>query len=398
MIHPLRALAGYYRLSVSREDAPRLTTLCMDEHIAIFDQSFEGDRYAFSCSLPMTARLKRRLFAEAVDYSADAVFGAPALIGRYRGRWGLAVGAFLAVVLVFLSGRVVWGIRVEGNRTVSDGEVIDLLRECGLTVGMPISRINADEMANRLLIATDDISWAAVNVMGCVCQVEIREPLPMPSREEEPDAANLVASYGGRIEWMEDVRGVPTVKVGDEVTEGALLVSGLYGDGETSLRYTCAEGRIYARTERSFSVEIPLKYEKKVYTGREKVEKYLIFFEKEIKFFGNSRNFHASCDTINTEEYFELSEDTRLPFGIRTVRVREYVTEEATRSEEQAARIARDRLSCLSALTVTDGSLVSRSITEGTEGECYVLQCRAGYIENIARRQVIEVEGLRKKK
>ena len=45
-----------------------------------------------------------------------------------------------------------------------------------------------------------------------------------------------------------------------------------------------------------------MKYDKKVYTGRKKIKKSLIFFEKEVKFFGNSRNLYASCDKIDVVE------------------------------------------------------------------------------------------------
>ena len=90
------------------------------------------------------------------------------------------------------------------------------------------------------------------------------------------------------------------------------------------------------------------------------------------------------CDTINSVEYFETLFRDTLPFGIRTERYLEYVTETVTRSEESAIELALYMLRCKMADGVSDGTLIKKEmIGEFAHGE-YRLVCKAEYIENIA--------------
>ena len=98
----------------------------------------------------------------------------------------------------------------------------------------------------------------------------------------------VISMFTGNIE----------VELGEDVSEGQLLVSGVYGDEKSPMRFLRSKGQVLAQCDREFSVTVPLEYEKKVYTGEKKIKKSLIFFEKEVKFFGNSGNSYASCDTI----------------------------------------------------------------------------------------------------
>ena len=73
----------------------------------------------------------------------------------------------------------------------------------------------------------------------------------------------------------------------------------IYGSEGEALRLVRSSGSVFALCEQDFCISVPMKYDKKVYTGRKKIKKSLIFFEKEVKFFGNSRNLYASCDKID---------------------------------------------------------------------------------------------------
>ena len=53
--------------------------------------------------------------------------GLPNLLYKYRKRWGLAIGAVLAAMIMFWSGRVLWDIRVTGNERVTYSEVVEIL-------------------------------------------------------------------------------------------------------------------------------------------------------------------------------------------------------------------------------------------------------------------------------
>jgi len=256
------------------------------------------------------------------------------------------------------------------------------------------AKMDIDALENRVLLYSDDISWISVNIVGTVANVEVREVEPIEPAPPSYAASNVVAARGGVIEWFEDIRGNVAVEIGEAVGEGDLLIGGLYAKEGKPAHYTCAEGKVFARTAREFLIEIPLQYEKKTYTGRVFVEKYLIFFEKEVKFFANSGNSPTSCDTIDTVEYFQTWGEADLPVGIRTVRHYEYELVPTERSSEAADTMARDMLAARIDGEICEAMLVRKSTHTTLSDTALVLHATVECIENIAKIEEIKIEGI----
>ena len=384
MPHPLNFLFGYVRISLPKDRAAEAVQIMALAGRVYRNFVFSGDEALFDTPFFAYKKLLRLFDAHEIPSSVKSRHGLPHVAWKYRKRYGIFLGAALASVMVILSGMIVWNVRVVGNSSLDEKQVKEALKQSGLDVGMWIWEIDTPVLENRILIENDEIAWISINIKGSVAEVEIRESVPEPP-DEDMVCADVVAVTDGIVEWIENARGNILVTAGDTVSAGDILISGYYpADENVGERYTVAKGKVYARTTRCFEVSVPLTYERKRYTGAQKSKNYLVFFKKEVKIFGNSRNLWKNCDTINTVEYFEtLSYDT-LPFGIRTQRYLEYVTETVTRSEESAIELALYMLRCKMADGVSDGTLVKKEITgEFVDGE-YRLVCKAEYIENIA--------------
>ena len=384
---------GYVSLSAERARAHEIMNLCMERGYVYRDLRFEGDRIYLSCSLGTAKKLSDACGARGIEIVRLRERGVPSLLGRYRRRYGFFAGLALFAAIFFLSGTVIWGIKIDGNARLSEREVLSELRRCGLSVGSRKSGLDVSSIENRVLIESDEISWISVNIIGTVAEVEIRE-IEVEEEREQYLASNIVAARDGQIELFEDVRGNIVLNIGDYVRKGELIVSGLYDSQTQGIRYTDAKGRVLARTERDISVSIPLKYEKKRYTGRVFTEKYLIFFEKEIKIYTNAGNLYASCDTIDTVEYINFFSAGELPVGVRTVKHMEYVYEDAERTPEEAERLADYKLSCELAALADDGELLRKSKVYRVTDTAYIIDCHIQRIENIAERREIKIEGL----
>lgn len=384
---------GYKMLSSKREDSAAIMNLCMRYGYVYRDARFEGEQFIFKAPLLRARKIRERCAERGIDIREVGDRGGPAVVSRYRHRYGVGIGVLVFAAIVFFSGRVVWDIRVDGNRRLSDSEVKEQLALCGLHVGDRISSLNADSIENRVIVYSDDISWISVNLIGTVAQVEIRESEVVEEREEHT-ASNIVAAMDGQIELFEDVRGNILLDIGTQVRKGDLIVSGIYGSEEEGLRYTAARGRVLARTERDLEVEIPLIYDKKVYTGRVFTEKYLVFFEKEIKIYRNSRNLCDSCDTIDTVEYLDILSAGELPVGIRTVKHLEYTYESTQRSAEEARELAEYKLERLISELSKSSELISKSTLHQSAETAYKIKCRVRLIEDIALIKEIEIDGM----
>ena len=386
-------ILGYVSLSAESRDAHEIMNICMERGYVYRDLRFEGDKIYFNCSLSTEKKLISACAARGIEVVRLRERGIPSLLGRYRYRYGFFAGLAVFVAIVALSGTVIWRIKIDGNVELSEREVIEELRRGGLSVGSRKRGLDVGSIENRVLISSDEISWISVNIIGTVAEVEIRET-EVEERREEYLASNIVAARDGQIELFEDVRGNILLNIGDYVRKGELIVSGLYDSQTQGIRYTDARGRVFARTERDISVEIPFRYEKKSYTGRVFTEKYLIFFEKEIKIYTNAGNSYTSCDTIDTVEYINFFSAGELPVGVRTVKHIEYVYESATRTPEEAERLADYKLSCELASLARGGELLRKSRTSRVSETAYIIDCHIELIENIAERREIKIEGL----
>lgn len=384
-------LLGYSRFCAPRSLAAELFEAARRAGVLIRDTEFDNEN--IFVSIPRSAQKRFCSACEAAGLRPEKIYerGLPSLVLRYRKRWGIAIGLVLCFLIVFLSGRVIWDVRVEGNERLSAEAVISELRRCGLSRGTLKSKIETHTVENRVMIDSEEISWISVNIRGTVANVQIRES-EEKEKPEEYDAANLVAAKDGYIELFLDVRGNIVTAIGDHVREGELLVSGLYGSETEGLRYTSAHGRVLARVFDEISFCVPLKYEKKVYTGRVFTEKYLVFFEKEIKIFGNSGNSCAGCDTIDTVEYFGVPSRAELPVGIRTVKHYEYVYESAERSAEEAEAIALEMLEYELMALSGRAELIRKHTETEAVAEGIRVVCRTETIEDIAKISKIELD------
>ena len=392
MMHPALWLIGYYEISVPEAYAARFVELSEELDIDFGDGGIERAcaRRVFLVSARLAGKFLRACAAAGIDATVRKKRGAPILLLKLLRRPGIALGLLLFAALAFFSQRVIWRIEVVGNDTLEYAEVCELLSEQGVRPGVLKSSLDVDKITNRLLISTDKVSWMSINVVGTLATVEIREALPPPATDP-PVCSNVVAAENGVIVSFDNVRGNLAVGVGDAVAKGDLLVGGVYGAEGEAVRFVRATGSVFARVSRELELDIPLAYTQKVYTGRQKVQKSLIFFEKEVKFFGNSGNSYATCDTIDKVEYFNFFGLGNLPIGIRTVTYLEYENCDSILSKGAARAEAKRALWERFASVSSNAELVSSKIEITVEENVCRVRARIESIENIAREIAVEI-------
>lgn len=396
MKHPALWLIGYYEISVPVESSARVVELSAALGIDYSDGGVtaDGAHRIFLVSARKSPRFLRVCTREGIAAATLSRRGAPILFLRLLRRPGIALGVLVFATLAVLSQRVIWKIEVVGNDTLAYAEVCELVGKEGLFVGTAKASLEVDKIANRVLISTDKISWMSINVSGTVAVIEVREALAPPA-PDPPVCSNVVATENGIIVGFDNVRGNLAVGLGDAVAKGDLLVGGVYGAEGEATRFVRATGGVFARVNRELELDIPLLYSKKIYTGRQKTQKSLIFFEKEVKFFGNSGNSYATCDTIDKVEYFNFFGLGNLPIGIRTVTYAEYEYTECTLGDDEAIAEAKRALwERFEKLSAEGAELVRSEMDIAIEEEKKLCRIRARIesIENIAREIAVEVE------
>lgn len=383
---------GSVRLTFSCECAAEIMNICMRHSIAYKNVRDDTEHFVIEARLIEAKRLIKLCKEAGIEIKAKKLLGLPALIYRYRNRYGIFLGVILSIIMIIASQAFLWDVRIEGNEQIDEREIKKALADSGLAVGTPLKNIKPEKIEGLLLIDSDTISWVSVNMRGTVALVEIREHA-YPTEKVKPEAANLIAECDGTIVGFEEVRGNILVSYGDLVREGELLVSGVYDSPTLGFNVTAASGSVFASVRENFKVNIPYEYEKKSYTGREYVEKYLIFYDKEIKFYSNCRNLPPKCDTIEVIDHLSFFEGEFLPFGVRTVRYLEYETQTAKMDADAAADEAFYTLRLmLDAAGATEP--LHKSFTWEIGDTEYTLTCTVDYVKNIARQ--VEIPYIKK--
>lgn len=391
-MNPILFLTGSRRVRADAQNSTAVLDICLRYGIPYSDFFCADDgSIGFSVSLRAAKRLSRLCASQGIELRILQSGGMPLLLWRYRRRAGLMIGILLSVVLLILSGRFVWDVRVQGTAEMSEAEVLEELRACGFGVGSYIPRVQTEKLENRVLIASDRISWIAIRIDGTVAQVQVIEHTSAPSEEDRTKPANLIAAMDGQIELIELYRGNAIVGIGQAVRRGELLVSGLYESQTVGVRYTRAAGKILARTEREFRVEIPLSYQEKVFQEEKCAGITLNFFNFSLKIFENSGNEGVMCDIIDEDKVFSLPNGQRLPLSVKVEKCVPYRTVTAVRTPDDALLLAYEALD-LQLASLSDGAeLLSKQIETTLTETSLILHCTVTCIEDIAVQQEFEI-------
>ncbi len=392
-------MVGYRTISVPAEGVAPLLELCRRASYSYADFTSRPDG---GITLTFPGRISRAVVDAAgragIPLCTVKIGGLPRYFWRLVGRPGLIVGGIAGLLLYVAATHVVWDIRISGNQTISDRAIEETLAACGFTVGSSLRDFHADETENRALLHDERLSWISINRRGTVAYVEVREAVHTPPPVSTAPA-DIVASAGGIIEWIELTAGNVRVAAGMTVSPGDLLVSGLYDSERYGILYTRAEARVFARTVRVMTVEIPLKYDQKTYLDSSYdgslgicQEKSLIFFGRHIKFSKKTGNDMGICDTIEKEAILSPVSSVDFPISVRTVWYLPYTVTTATRTYAEAEELAYVELARrIAALPRTE--LLNKTVSVARTPDALVLTCTLTCIEDIGLVREIEIVG-----
>lgn len=257
VIRVIRFFRGTVRFSIRDGFLERFINLCAQNRVPVWDGRRQGNRYTACTTLAGSRRLPELAQKAGVVLESGSRGGAPVLLHRYRKRTGLFAGGLLVAAAILILGQFIWQVEVVGLDTIPPGEVDAALQELGVVRGALRRDIDARETERMLMLRLDKAAWVAVNLRGSRAVVEIQERVIPPERIDDRVPHNVVAAKPGFITYMEVYNGQPTVKVGDSVEAGEILVSGIMEDKKLRDRTVHARARVMAQTRESLQVEVP---------------------------------------------------------------------------------------------------------------------------------------------
>lgn len=336
-----RLASGYVRFSIKGEFPERFFNLCAVQGRAVWDMQREPTGFSAYILAKDYPKLRQAARRSRVRLRVRERHGLPFLLGRYRLRFGIAVGFASFCFLLWFLSLFVWNVKIAGNDTLSTKELLALFQDYGIERGARISDIDVTNLPQTIMLSNPDIAWMSINVNGCTMTVEISERVYAPESIDRGKPCNIKASRDGRILDTQVKLGELVVARGDAVVQGDLLVSGVqeYSNGLTAMHHASAV--ILAETERILSVEIPFSQCIEQPTGREWSRKVLELFHLKIPLFLGS--VHGEYDRTVERTPLVIG-GVELPVAVTKATFREKTKVEVLYTAEQALELARAQM------------------------------------------------------
>lgn len=389
LLHFWRWLRGWVLFEAEGGFPGRLLAMAAREHLPLWETHRQGTLLTARCAAADYRRLRPLARRCGLRMRLQKRQGAAFVLRRYHARPGILVGlALYTALLILLSGRI-WAVDIRGLSTADETALRTLLAEHGVAVGEKKAGIDPEAIQLAAIRQCPDISWLAVNLDGCIAEIEVKEMNTLETPAEATAPSNLVAARDGLIVTMEITGGEAVAKVGDAVAEGGLLVSGITAtERETLLRRSA--GVVMAETTHRLIIQVPLRESMPLPSAPSYETLELRFFGLLLPLFDND----ISADGCRLEELERslVLGGVSLPIGLRMRRYTPLSEQLVERTAAEAETLAMERLTAEEAIALPDVNVIDRVIA--TEVSDNILTLTADYrcVENIAREIPLQME------
>lgn len=343
------AFESMLQLCVQGESIERFLNMCSYHNIRIFDiKRTESECYMKIYAVDFFL-LKDIVKKSGVKVRVVRKKGVYFYLKKQAKKKVFIIASCLCLFLLWVSSRCLWGIKIEGNYSVTEDLITDFLRQNGIYYGMPLSEIPIYELKTNLRNTYDEITWISIYLEGTNLHIAIKENDTIkPQKTDVSSYSDVIADENGIIESILVRQGTAMVKEGNEVKKGDVLISGKVEipaeDGTVKETRLCeADGDVYIVYDYPVDERISFEYLTKQYTGRS-IEKKEIFFNHKKIPISFSKIPYIKYDTISERLEFPVLNLLSVPLEIKNLTFREYQIIRKKHSNAAAEKILREKL------------------------------------------------------
>lgn len=239
------------------------------------------------------------------------------ILRKYFRRYGIFAGVILIAAAVFLLSNFAMKIEVNGaSDEVIRREILGILSEEGLKPGCFIPSQDFLQLSNTVFSRVDGVSWASIGHSGSVVTVNVSMVSPKSDSNSNRIPCSIVASRDAVVKNASVRVGKLEVLLGDAVSKGQLLVSGIIESLDGTVRYYSSNADIIGQYEQSAVFFQPFCEEVTEY-GEKLSRRGFKFFDLEIPLPGDVLRNGAIYSENITEKPVKLFNLT-MPFTIVT--------------------------------------------------------------------------------
>lgn len=388
MKYLLNRIAGTEKYKVNCSSPSRICGRLMSEYPgAVYGAKVENsDSFCFYCIKPYSQKVIG--FLENYDCNVKRIsrFGFPSFVSHLIARPGLILGLIIALVTLLYCNGIVWDVEISGNDRIGDTEIEQILASAGFASGKRYDSEDLPSVCNRFIIMDNRFTRIAINMSGNKAFVEVTERTKKTSVDTSISDSGIVSQYDCIVERPEVVRGTALVKKGDVVEKGTMLISPVEKGNEGNEYISGAKGKIFAKTQESFSVTIPFQTVRGVQEERIIREYLLTFLGASAKFSSLYREMPKMYRCSIRKEKAKIGEDYILPFKMQIKEKKSFKTEIHELSAEEAEKKAYEIMYSKISRDLKECEILSTEFETITEDDKLTLLCRAECLRDVVKR------------
>lgn len=362
----------------------RFINSCNRNNIPLWDISKKGSTLTAKTTPSGYLRIRQPAKESSMKVRMTKKSGLPFFFNRYLKRTALISGFIVAFfLLIFLSGRI-WIIEVTGNETLTDSEVIEAFEDAGLTIGSSKRTLQLPKIESAAMLKLSDASWAAVNLHGCVAEINVRDLGQIPDIETHGGTSNIIARKDGQISVLEVYRGSAVAEIGQPVLKGEPIISGVTQSRLDTTLFTDAHGYIVAKT----NIEVHTETDNKIIECVTKDKKVWSLYFLGIEFLPPRKD---SGDFYEYRSRLNINGKT-LPFGLNYRLYSDFEEKEKTISDEMAELMALTDYSLEFYYKTGHTQIINHSVSIKKEEDCFKITGDCFCYENIGETISFDVE------
>lgn len=329
-------IVGYVNISVEGYFIERFMNICISKKILLWNIKREKSTFLYAnVGIKDFKKLKEIARKTKCKISIKEKKGFPFTLNKHRKRKIFLILLIAFFITLFVLANFIWNIEVVGTKNISKEEILEILKENGLSTGMLKNKVDTQKIINSIRLNRDDIAWVGIGITGTNATVKIVEADLKPEIIDENDYCNIVSEKEGLIVKVTAKNGTPLVKKDDVVKKGSILIAGYIEGKYTGTRYVHSEGEVLAKVW--YSKKNKLELQKQEYKQTGKVEpKYSIRIKNfVINLYKTLPNFE-NYDTIIEEKKLKIFSNFYLPIEIIKNTYYETELQEIEYTQEQA--------------------------------------------------------------
>ncbi len=323
-----RFLTGYIIFTCKNGFPERFLNLCARNGINVWDAKAYDGKLEAKTNISGIKNIRECAEKSGMSLRIVEECGLPFIIKPYFKRTGIAAGLAISAVLLALLNSAVWTINVNGNTKYTAEQILELVEHYGVHIGAFRRNIDQKAIREEIKATAEGINWFSVNIDGSAVSVELLE-LTDDRTPVDTSPCNIVSGVDGEILKLDVYTGDAAISVGNAVTKGDLLISGVKEKADGSAEFVHAKGFALIRTRKEIVSAIP----KTIETVRiASVEKHNSIYIYGIKI---PLGIYNRTDVFRTVNSMVMYEDKALPVGIITNSYLTYQKENLQLTESQ---------------------------------------------------------------